>query len=238
MKNPARLWARKESDMRAVIFGGANGIGSAIADIFYENWGDRSFIIIDRDQHPVYETIQAELPLDGELDVPVNAGVTHVYITLGAPSHRKFDDTTGDKEAQLLERNFMAVTSALRFARQATMHNASYILTSSVSAAHADDGGTIYAASKAAVEALVRNLAREWAPSTVNGIAPGPTATKQFLENVPPENRVIEAGRSPHHRLIEPFEVAEAAVSLSLMTGVSGVVLPVDLAGQSSSRRW
>src|SRR4029077_6409315 len=54
----------------------------------------------------------------------------------------------------------------------------------------------VYAATKAAVEAMTGILAKELRGRniTVNAIAPGPTATKLFLDGKPPEAGV----RAPH----------------------------------------
>jgi NAD(P)-dependent dehydrogenase (short-subunit alcohol dehydrogenase family) len=219
-----------------VVFGGANGIGSAIVGILEKDWIPT---IVDRESHPVHPTIIANLPLKGSHGAKFASGdrFHRVFITIGRPSHRSFNETNGNKQRSLMSLNFEAVTSALHISYPFLWPESSVTVVSSVSAQRADPGGTIYAAAKAGVEALVRGLAREWAPIRVNAIAPGPTATEQFMENVPTLNRVLESSRSPHNRLLSPFEVAEAAVAISNLTGVSGVVLPVDLAGISSSRR-
>ncbi len=238
--------------MKTIIFGGARGIGKAIDDLLMSRGGSvlDPVIVIDklgidsgrflrarfplsrREEMILHENLAASTAMDGS-----GSPFTHTFITLGVPSHRKFNDTSEGKEEEIFRRNFVAVTSALRFAKPWMQNFGSYVIISSVSAIQADPGGAIYAAAKAGIEGLVRGLAREWVPARVNAIAPGPTATEQFLKNVPVENQMFEEERSPHERLIGPEEVAEAAVGLSQMTGVSGVSLPVDLAGLSSSRR-
>ena len=237
--------------MKAMIFGGVNGIGKAIDNLLISKSETDEIMptVIDKYGTDSGRFLQAQFPLNRNKEMRLHEGLaastamdmgasfTHVFITLGVPSHRKFDDTSDGKEIEILQRNFRAVSSALRFAKPWMALNGSYVVISSVSAIQADPGGAVYAAAKAGIEGLVRGLAREWAPARVNAIAPGPTATEQFLRNVPMANRGLEAERSPHHTLIAPSEVAEAAVGLSQMTGVSGVSLPVDLAGLSSSRR-
>lgn len=219
--------------MNALVIGGASGIGEAIVNRLKTDL--HSVRIIDKDPNSKYGVFKHQFP--GKIHEWKSALLELVFITIGVPSGSQFDDGDGSKDVAILTYNLGSVISALRFVRPNIKQKASIVITSSVSASTADPGGAVYAAAKAGIEGLVRGLAREWAPVRVNAIAPGPTATKQFLKNVPYDNQRLEALRSPHGRLIFPEEVAEAAVSLSLMTGVSGVVLPVDLAGLSSSRR-
>lgn len=225
--------------MNSVIFGGSSGIGAAIARYLFVI-DERRPLIVDKLKHPYFDTVNCEFPLSEQEENEIALGpekFSHVYITFGQPSHRKFDDTDQQREQQLLIGNFEAVTSALRVARRRyTYPDSSFVLTSTVSSLRADPGGAIYASAKAGLNALVANLAREWSPARVNGIAPGPTATDQFLDNVPMTNQNKEKGRSPHGVIMNPLHVAQAAVELSKMRAVSGVVLPVDLAGISSSR--
>ncbi|MGO4737306.1 SDR family oxidoreductase [Bosea sp. 2KB_26] len=77
-------------------------------------------------------------------------------------------------------------------------------------------GYGVYAATKAAVEAMTSILAKELRGRniTVNAIAPGPTATKLFLDGKPPE--VIErlAKLAPLERLGQPRDIADAVAFL------------------------
>jgi 3-oxoacyl-[acyl-carrier protein] reductase len=79
----------------------------------------------------------------------------------------------------------------------------------------------IYAATKAAVEAMTHVLARELRGRniTVNAVAPGPTATKLFLDGKPQE--VIERLKNlaPLERLGEPSDIAAA---VSFLAGPDG----------------
>src|SRR6202044_3085846 len=75
----------------------------------------------------------------------------------------------------------------------------------------------IYAGTKAAVEAMTSILARELRGRniTVNAIAPGPTATKLFLDGKP--QAVIDhlTKLAPLERLGQPEDVAAAAAFLA-----------------------
>ena len=115
------------------------------------------------------------------------------------------------------------------------------VLTSSVSAKMAVFYHTLYAASKAAVSAMVRNLALELGERgiTINAIAPGGTATdmakesaKHYthpsLRDVPPDVLLKSIGAL--QRLAQPEEIAAAVAFLVSddASYVTGSTLAVD----------
>jgi 3-oxoacyl-[acyl-carrier protein] reductase len=75
----------------------------------------------------------------------------------------------------------------------------------------------VYAATKAAVEAMTSILARELRVRniTVNAIAPGPTATKLFLTGKPQEVVDRLAKLAPLERLGQPEDIAAAVAFLA-----------------------
>jgi 3-oxoacyl-[acyl-carrier protein] reductase len=75
----------------------------------------------------------------------------------------------------------------------------------------------VYAATKAAVEAMTSVLARELRGRniTVNAIAPGPTATKLFLDGKPQEVVDRLAKLAPLERLGQPEDIADAVAFLA-----------------------
>jgi 3-oxoacyl-[acyl-carrier protein] reductase len=87
----------------------------------------------------------------------------------------------------------------------------------------------IYAATKAAVEAMTQVLSKELRGRniTVNAVAPGPTATKLFLDGKPKDVIDHLAKLAPLERLGEPADVAAAVAFLAGPDGgwINGQVL-------------
>jgi 3-oxoacyl-[acyl-carrier protein] reductase len=79
----------------------------------------------------------------------------------------------------------------------------------------------VYAATKAAVEAMTHVLAKELRGRniTVNAVAPGPTATKLFLDGKPKEMIEHLKKLAPLERLGEPADIATA---VSFLAGPDG----------------
>ncbi|MDR3440945.1 SDR family oxidoreductase [Telmatospirillum sp.] len=79
----------------------------------------------------------------------------------------------------------------------------------------------VYAATKAAVEAMTSILAKELRGRniTVNAIAPGPTATRLFLDGKPQEVIDRLAKMAPLERLGQPEDIAHA---VAFLTGPDG----------------
>jgi 3-oxoacyl-[acyl-carrier protein] reductase len=75
----------------------------------------------------------------------------------------------------------------------------------------------VYAATKAAVEAMTSILAKELRGRniTVNAVAPGPTATRLFLDGKPAEVVDHLARLAPLERLGQPDDIADAVAFLA-----------------------
>jgi meso-butanediol dehydrogenase/(S,S)-butanediol dehydrogenase/diacetyl reductase len=90
-----------------------------------------------------------------------------------------------------------------------------------------------YSASKGAVAALTRSLAIDWAEHgvRVNAVAPGFTVTPMTASFFANEQLAAAVRRRiPLGRILEPLEIAHAAVFLSspAASAITGAVLPVD----------
>jgi NAD(P)-dependent dehydrogenase (short-subunit alcohol dehydrogenase family) len=106
-------------------------------------------------------------------------------------------------------------------------------LTSGAGMRYSDGASPAYAAAKAGVIHLTRYAAIMHATDRVrvNVVAPGLTATKLMLANMPDEEmRKKRADRLPMKRWIEPAEIADACLwaCSDAATGVTGLTIPVD----------
>jgi gluconate 5-dehydrogenase len=109
------------------------------------------------------------------------------------------------------------------------------IAVSSILGRRAGTGGGVaaYTASKGAIEQLVRELARQWAPRgiRVNGIAPGyfPTAMNAPMI-ADPARRAQILGRTPMGRTGDPEDLAGVAVFLASRAAgfITGHTVAVD----------
>jgi NAD(P)-dependent dehydrogenase (short-subunit alcohol dehydrogenase family) len=170
-----------------------------------------------------------------KIDIVVNMAFTNVLKPLREMSDAEFHLTMD-----------VCLGGSFRISRTALRHmipqqtGGSLIHFSSIAAEAALGRGTgAYAAAKAGINALIRELAVECAPSgiRVNGIAPCQTRTPALERllgdrSVAPEG-IIEArmiGRIPLGRLAEPADMSEPCVFLASDAArmITGIILPVD----------
>jgi 3-oxoacyl-[acyl-carrier protein] reductase len=221
---------------RALVTGGASGIGRAIAVAFaeagayvaiadkadlaktgevaaiIERAGGRGFAL----QADVAEEVEVEalfaaaLPRLGGLDILVNNAGILFEKPLLETSVAEFDGLMGVN----LRGTFLVGREALRVL--VPQRRGRVINIASELAYLGRERMSVYCASKGAVLALTRSWAREFAPDIlINAIAPGPTDTPLLgLESMSPEMRAREA-QIPLGRIGRPEEIAAAAVFLA-----------------------
>jgi 3-oxoacyl-[acyl-carrier protein] reductase len=117
---------------------------------------------------------------------------------------------------QLIEVNIVGAFHVLREAARRVVDGGAIVALTTSLVRHAAPGLGPYSASKAAVECLVRSLAKELAPRRVrvNAVAPGPVDTDLFRAGKTDEAKARSAAMSPFNRVGTPAEVAEVAAFL------------------------
>jgi 3-oxoacyl-[acyl-carrier protein] reductase len=157
----------------------------------------------------------------GGVDVLVNnAGIMQLANLADA------DDTAFDRQIAV---NLKGSFNTLREASTRLRAGGRIINFSSSVVGLLQPGYGIYAATKAAVEAMTSVLAKELRGRniTVNAVAPGPTATDLFLNGKSPELIDRLAKLAPLERLGQPEDIADVVAFLAGADGgwVNGQVL-------------
>jgi NAD(P)-dependent dehydrogenase (short-subunit alcohol dehydrogenase family) len=226
----------------ALITGGNSGIGLATARLFVAE-GAR-VAITGRNQ----KTLDAAVAELGRDVLAIRADVTDiegteravaklverfgklhiVFANAGIPSLAAFEE--------IIRTNLTAVFFTIQAAALHLNPGASIILNGSVHAVMGVPGYSAYAATKAGVRAMTRNLASEFAPRgiRVNQVTPGGTKTPIWSDQAPTDAAMAAlektlAGMAALGRMGEAEEIAKAALYLasdeaSFVTGAEIVV--------------
>jgi 3-oxoacyl-[acyl-carrier protein] reductase len=153
----------------------------------------------------MFDRIEAEF---GGLDVLVNnAGI----MTLSNVADT--DDAVFDRQIAV---NLKGTFNTLREAAKRLRDGGRIVNFSSSVVGMLQPGYGVYAATKAAVEAMTSVLTKELRGRgiTVNAVAPGPTATDLFMNGKSPELVDRLANMAPLERLGEPEDIAAVVATL------------------------
>jgi NAD(P)-dependent dehydrogenase (short-subunit alcohol dehydrogenase family) len=231
------------SDKIAVVVGGYDGIGGAIAERFAAEGatvyatsrraeqGERAHGAgtlrarrVDASDTAAlaafFEAVRSEA---GRVDVlAVNAGISE-YATLDGVSEDHFDRTFG--------LNVRALLFATKAATAIMPDGGSVVLVGSIAGDIGTKGYGVYGATKAAVRSFARTWANELAPRNirVNVVAPGPTDTA-MMAAASDEVRETLTMLIPLGRMARASEVASVALFFASEESsfVTGAELPVD----------
>ncbi len=145
----------------------------------------------------------------GGVDVLVNTAGIMQLATIGDSDDALFD--------RLVAVNLKGTFNTLREAARRLRPGGRIINFSSSVTGLLQPTYGVYAATKAAVEAMTSILAKELRGRniTVNAVAPGPTATKLFLDGKPAEVVDHLAKLAPLERLGQPEDIADAVAFLA-----------------------
>ena len=218
---------------RAVVTGGASGIGAACVDAL-EACGATVHVADISGDPPVDVTDESSVEAavtrvrddDDGLNVLVNAA--GVFTDGGPAADLPLEDIKRNIDVNLLGtfRCCQAFEPLLRARKGAIVNIASM-------AAHFVFPGTSgYVASKGGVAALTRALAVDWGPNgvRVNCVSPGWTATPMVAGFMTDKGEESLAHRVPLGRANEPSEVAAVIAFLAspLASAMTGAVVPID----------
>ena len=235
----------------AVVTGGTRGIGFAIVKGLVESgakvaiWGSRQETadaakakILEvcpgcevmamapklTDNKEVEDAMDAVVENFGSLDILAN--------NAGIAQNIPLENYTDDDLEKIIDLNIKAVFVCSKAAAHLMKcKGGSIINTSSVVSFYGQGLGSMYPASKAAVNGLTRALSRELGKEgiRVNAVAPGVTRTDMVAAL--PENMVAPLlQRIPLARMGEAEDIANAVVFLAsdMASYITGAVIPVD----------
>ncbi|AOX66135.1 short-chain dehydrogenase [Curtobacterium sp. BH-2-1-1] len=237
------MTAGTHEGLRAVVTGGASGIGAAIVAALR----DRGATVAVLDLQPADDALSFRCDVGD--DTSVRAAVADAVEQLGGldvlvnnagiGAQGTVEDNPDDEWRRVYEVN---VLGAVRLSRACLPHlrdsdAASIVNTCSIAATAGLPQRALYSATKGAIAALTRAMAADHLREgiRVNAVNPGTADTPwvaRLLERAddPAAERAALEARQPHGRLVAPEEVAEAVAYLTspLARSTTGVDLAVD----------
>ena len=220
--------------LRALVTGGASGIGLAIATTFAAE-GAR-VVVLDRSKDrpsslpEAIGFVSADVTDDAGVRAAVSAaagelgGLDILVNNAGIGAQGSVESATDDEWHSVLDVN---VVGTARVSRAAWPHlressHAAIVNTSSIASTAGLPQRAVYSASKGAVSALTRAMAADGMADgiRVNAVNPGTADTPwvgRLLDSAddPAAERAALEARQPHGRLVAADEVAHAAVYLA-----------------------
>jgi 3-oxoacyl-[acyl-carrier protein] reductase len=189
-----------------LITGASKGIGKACSELFQKN--GYSVIAPTRKELDLSNTISIETYLDNlnrDIDVLVNNAGINPLANVG--------EIDFQSASELMNTNFWAPVMLSNFLAPKMRYRGygRIVNISSIWSGVSKSGRSMYASSKAAINAFTRTAAVEFASSNVliNAVAPGYVNTELTkLNNSPEQIEQIKASL-PIKRLAEPVEIAE-----------------------------
>src|SRR4051794_24975691 len=223
--------------MRAIVTGGASGIGAATAELLR----GRGFEVLTLDRAggdlEVDVTDAAAVPRAVAEAAERLGGLDTVINNAGIGAQGTVEDNDDDEWRHVFDVNVLGMVrvarAALPFLREAG--GGAIVNTCSVAATAGIPNRALYSASKGAVMSLTLAMAADHVADgiRVNAVAPG-TADTPWIGRLldaaddPEAERAALNARQPMGRLVSAIEVAEAIVYLATSTATTGTILHVD----------
>jgi 3-oxoacyl-[acyl-carrier protein] reductase len=218
------------SNRIALVFGGSRGIGAASVQALAANGFDVAYTYVSSAADAgsgqgrvqgyaadIQDAAQVKRVFD---DVARDFGgrphcvVANAGINVPPGPMASFEP---DNFRKLVEVNIVGAFNVLAEAARQVQDGGSIIALTTSLVRHAAPGLGPYSATKAAVECMVRSMAKELAGRKVrvNAVAPGPVDTDLFRAGKTDEARQRSAAMSPLNRVGEPAEIAEVIAFLA-----------------------
>jgi 2-keto-3-deoxy-L-fuconate dehydrogenase len=223
--------------MRAIVTGGASGIGAAVVQLLREK--DWKVVVLDRDPCDIVVDLTDGSAVEAAVAEAVSrlGGLDVVVNNAGVGAQGTVEDNDDKEWFGVFDINVMGM---VRVARAALPHLresscAAIVNTCSVAATAGLPNRALYSATKGAVMSLTLAMAADHVREgiRVNCVAPGTADTPWIgrlldaAEDPAAERAALEA-RQPMGRLVSANEVAEAIVFLATNSAATGTMLFVD----------
>jgi 3-oxoacyl-[acyl-carrier protein] reductase len=219
----------------AVVTGSSRGIGRAIAErlardgaavvVNYARSADKANQVVAAIQQKGGRAVAVEADVStasgvrklfeqakkqlGKIDILVNNAAIFETRSIAEVDEAQYDRLFGINVRGPL----LAMAEATRY-----LGSGGRIINISSNAARISfPGASVYAATKAALEALIRCISAELGPRgiTVNGVAPGTTDTEMLQGGLSPELREMAIKQTPLGRLGRPDDIADVVAFLA-----------------------
>jgi NAD(P)-dependent dehydrogenase (short-subunit alcohol dehydrogenase family) len=203
----------------ALVTGGTSGIGLATAQRLRAE-GAR-VIVTGRSHVESPDFVQGDVASPADLDrlatvVRERFGrLDVVFANAGVATFGSFAEVTEAEYDRVMGINVKGVYFTLQKMAPLLAEDAAVVINASWTLHRGLTGGTLYAATKAAVHNLARTLAAELAPVRVNSISPGYITTPMFHANIDVEAQPGVRSAIPLDRFGTAEDVADAVAFLS-----------------------
>jgi 3-oxoacyl-[acyl-carrier protein] reductase len=163
----------------------------------------------------------------GGLDILINNAATPM--TVDPIPLDDFEAMTEAKWDKILQTNLVGPFRCAKAAAAALKASKGVIVnTASIAGLGGQASSIAYAASKAGLINLTRNLAKALAPDVrVNAVAPGLTRTP-WTDPWPAERKARSIENTALRRMVEPSDIADAMIFLAAHTAITAQTLVVD----------
>jgi 3-oxoacyl-[acyl-carrier protein] reductase len=191
----------------ALVFGGSRGIGAACVEALKDEFEVSSTSTANVDIQKPDDVKRAFDEVEKRHGRKVDCVVANAGINVPPGPMAQFDPASFRK---LVEVNIVGAFNVLAEAARRVADGGSVVAITTSLVRHAAPGLGPYSATKAAVECMVRSMAKELAPRgvRVNAVAPGPVDTDLFRAGKTEEMKQRSAALSPFNRIGSPAEVA------------------------------